>query len=166
MYFFIGLFNTYRKIYKFFCLIILLLIRVNHPQKIRYGFQTKLMIFWTVYILLLGTQTSDVILFIQRFPTLLIGTLATYIFNYFITDIDQVEKIIRPISLSLIINIILGFMQVIANIYIFSDSTSLFYGTRVPIGAFNNANDFATALIFMLFMQIFIIFRQKSLPKE
>lgn len=92
--------------------------------------------------------------------------IATSIFlvsNYVFNTVDDFIDIFKYISLISIIHNIIGWINITTKHYIFSSSPLIpdFLEKGNPLSLFNNTNDFATFLVFSIFVNIIIVMIEK-----
>src|SRR5699024_7790499 len=121
--------------------------------------------FWNMYALISIVWIKDIQSWLQAFFYLTIGIMTIINIQYYIDDLKSFKRVLKLIVLMNLFHNIIGYYEIITGRYYFADLSkidryNIFSSTveaRTPISMFGNINDFATFLVFSIFMSLIYI---------
>lgn len=136
-------------------------ISIKRPNKYSINF----MIFWLVYAIFSLAWVKDYNAWTKSVFFLSLGLICIILFNTYFKNKSEIITSFKVITLFSIFHNLLGWFEVITGTYIFVTLEKAFYFARgnYPVSVFGNPNDFATFMLFVVFISFTSIKNSSSI---
>ena len=138
-------------------------IQLRYSQENKYSIQFFL--FWLIYAIFTLGWVKDYISWVKAVYFIALGFICIIIYaNYFRTT-DDILLVLRLFSLMIIVHNIIAWYEVITGNYMFLSADRILRYTRngYPVSIFNNTNDFATFILFSIFILYICLMNSKKI---